>query len=154
MLNRNRKRLSAEAFSSAQKQPKQNASNQNREENGSTTLRNTREKPLLAGYKNSNFENETNCKTFLVKMSFICMTITNHFHMSGFAHSLPLTEAYAWITDSEIAYLHAIIKLSIFLFKGNGKINTVQAGSQKFCGITRVRFSTSRAPGPLLWIRY
>ena len=49
MLNRNPKRLSAEVFSSAQKQPKQNASSQNREENGSTTLRNTREKPLLAG---------------------------------------------------------------------------------------------------------
>ena len=51
MLNRYPKRLSAEVFSSAQKQPKQNASSQNREENGSTTLRNTREKPLLAGYK-------------------------------------------------------------------------------------------------------
>ena len=38
--------------SSAQKQPKQNAGSQNREENGSTTLRNTREKPLLAGYCN------------------------------------------------------------------------------------------------------
>ena len=50
MLKRNLKRLSAEVFSSAQKQPKQNASSQNREENGSTTLRNTREKPLLAGY--------------------------------------------------------------------------------------------------------
>ena len=49
MLNRNPKWLSAEVFSSAQKQPKQNASSQNREENGSTTLRNTREKPLLAG---------------------------------------------------------------------------------------------------------
>ena len=49
MLNRNPKRLSAEVFSSAQKQPKQNANSQNREENGSTTLRNTREKPLLAG---------------------------------------------------------------------------------------------------------
>ena len=49
MLNRNPKRLSAEVFSSAQKQPKQNASSQNREENSSTTLRNTREKPLLAG---------------------------------------------------------------------------------------------------------
>ena len=50
IVNRNSKRLSAEVFSSAQKQPKQNASSQNREENGSTTLRNTREKPLLAGY--------------------------------------------------------------------------------------------------------
>ena len=38
-----------EAFSSAQKQPKQNASSQNREENGSTMLRNTGGKPLLAG---------------------------------------------------------------------------------------------------------
>ena len=54
MLNRNRKRLSGEVFSSAQKQPKQNASNQNREENGSTTLRNTREKPLLAGHDKQN----------------------------------------------------------------------------------------------------
>ena len=51
MLNRNLKRLSAEVFSSAQKQPKQKASSQNHEENGSTMLRNTREKPLLAGYK-------------------------------------------------------------------------------------------------------
>ena len=49
MLNRNPKRLSAEVFSLALKQPKQNASSQNRKENGSTTLRNTREKPLLAG---------------------------------------------------------------------------------------------------------
>ena len=55
MLNRNPKRLSAEVFSTAQKQPKQNASSQNREENGSTTLRNTREKPLLAGYITRNF---------------------------------------------------------------------------------------------------
>jgi len=51
MLNRNPKRLSAEVFSLAQKQPKQKASSQNREENGSTTLGNTREKPLLAGYR-------------------------------------------------------------------------------------------------------
>ena len=36
MLNRNPKRLSAEVFSSAQKQPKQNESSKNREENGST----------------------------------------------------------------------------------------------------------------------
>ena len=49
MLNRNPKWLSAEVFSSAQKQPKQNASSQNCKENGSTMLRNTREKPLLAG---------------------------------------------------------------------------------------------------------
>ena len=58
MLNRNPKRLSAEVVSSGQKQPKQNASSQNREENGSTTLRNTREKPLLAGYGEGKRRNE------------------------------------------------------------------------------------------------
>ena len=60
MLNRNPKRLSAEVFSSAQKQPKQNASSQNREENGSTMLRNTREKPLLAGY---NISKQVQCRS-------------------------------------------------------------------------------------------
>ena len=40
--------------------------------------------------KISHFQNETNWKTFLVKMSFICMRITNHFHISSFAHSLSL----------------------------------------------------------------
>ena len=52
MLNRNPKRQFAEVFSSAQKQTKQNASSENREENGSTTLGNTKEKPLVAGYRN------------------------------------------------------------------------------------------------------
>ena len=58
MFNRNPKRLSAEVLSSAQKKPKQNASSQNRGENGSTTLRNTRVKPLLAGYPCTSVGNE------------------------------------------------------------------------------------------------
>ena len=69
MLNRNPKRLSAEVFSSAQKQPKQNASSQNREENGSTTLRNTREKPLLAGYKGSKHGNMSKFKWLITNAS-------------------------------------------------------------------------------------
>ena len=28
---------------------------------------------------------ETECKTFLMKMSFICMRIENHFHINSFA---------------------------------------------------------------------
>ena len=33
-------------------------------------------------------QNEANCKTFLVKISFISMKIRNHFRISYFAHSL------------------------------------------------------------------
>ena len=36
--------------------------------------------------KNSGLQNEAKCKTFLVKMSFICMKINNH--INGFALSL------------------------------------------------------------------
>ena len=33
--------------------------------------------------KNPHFQNEAMCKTFLVKMSFICMRMKNHFHIKG-----------------------------------------------------------------------
>ena len=38
----------------------------------------------------SHFQNEVKCETFVVKMSFIYITIKNHFHISGFALSLAL----------------------------------------------------------------
>ena len=40
--------------------------------------------------KKSHFQNEAKCETFVVKMSFICMIIKNHFHINGFAFSLAL----------------------------------------------------------------
>ena len=40
--------------------------------------------------KKSHFQNEAKCETFVVKMSFICITIENHFHINGFALSLAL----------------------------------------------------------------
>ena len=40
--------------------------------------------------RNSYSENETTCKIFRVKMSFICMRIKNHFRTNGFALSLAL----------------------------------------------------------------
>ena len=33
--------------------------------------------------KNSHFLHEAKCKTFVVKISFICMRIKNHFHING-----------------------------------------------------------------------
>ena len=44
----------------------------------------------LPSTKNSQFQNE--CKTFLVKMSFICMGIRNHFLINSFARSLALKQ--------------------------------------------------------------
>ena len=40
--------------------------------------------------KKSHFQNEAKCETFVVKMSFICIIIKNHFHINGFALSLAL----------------------------------------------------------------
>ena len=40
--------------------------------------------------KKSHFQNEARCETFVVKMSFICIIIENHFHINGFALSLVL----------------------------------------------------------------
>ena len=40
--------------------------------------------------KNLHFQNEAKCETFVVKMSFICIIIENHFPINGFALSLVL----------------------------------------------------------------
>ena len=36
------------------------------------------------------FQNEAKCETFVVKMSFICIILENHFYINGFALSLVL----------------------------------------------------------------
>ena len=36
-------------------------------------------------FKNSRFQNEIKCKTFLLKMTFICLRIKHHFRINGFA---------------------------------------------------------------------
>ena len=40
--------------------------------------------------KKPHFQNEAKCETFVVKMSFICIIIENHFHINGFALGLVL----------------------------------------------------------------
>ena len=44
--------------------------------------------------KKSHFQNEAKCETFVVKMSFICIIIKNHFHINSFALSLALKESF------------------------------------------------------------
>ena len=45
---------------------------------------------LFPSSKKSHFQNEAKCETFVVKMSFISMTIKNHFHINDFALNLAL----------------------------------------------------------------
>ena len=46
----------------------------------------------LPSSKNPHFQNEARCKTFLVKMSFICMRMKNDFHIKGRAPTLVLKQ--------------------------------------------------------------
>ena len=41
-------------------------------------------------FQKISLSNEAKCETFVVKMSFICIIIKNHFHINGFALSLAL----------------------------------------------------------------
>ena len=50
-------------------------------------------RPFLTS-KNSHFQNKANCKTVLVKMSLIRVTIKNHFHTDDFALSLAMKERF------------------------------------------------------------
>ena len=46
----------------------------------------------LPSSKNPRFQKEAKCTTFLVKMSFICMRMKNHFHIEGWAFHLALIQ--------------------------------------------------------------
>ena len=46
----------------------------------------------LPSSKDPPFQNEANCTTFLVKMSFICMRMKNNFHIKGWALNLVLIQ--------------------------------------------------------------
>ena len=48
--------------------------------------------PSLPSSKNPHFHNEAKCTTFLVKMSFICMRMKNHFPIKGWALNLVLIQ--------------------------------------------------------------
>ena len=74
-------------------------------------------KPFLSS-KNSHFQDEADCKTFLV---FQCMRITNHFHINGFALSLALkqrlqaTREWPRITAFIVYFLMLTFRLDVNL---------------------------------------
>ena len=53
--------------------------------------------------KKSHLQNEARCETFVVKMSFICIIIKNHFHINSFALSLALKVRFFWTRKWPIA---------------------------------------------------
>ena len=56
------------------------------------------------------FQNETKCTTFLVKMSFICMRMKNHFHIKDWAHNLVLIQRPGELGNG-LFFLHIIFTL-------------------------------------------
>ena len=74
--------------------------------------------------KNSHFQNEAKCKRFLVKMSFICMRVMNHFYINSFANPLDLKQRLVAIRNC--VFLHGRcgiwlasieVLLLVFLYK-------------------------------------
>ena len=55
---------------------------------------NGRQSGQFASSKNSHFQTEAKCKTFLAIMSFICMRIKLLFHINGFALSFALKQRF------------------------------------------------------------
>ena len=53
--------------------------------------KNAANRPLPSS-KNSHFQYEAKCTTFLVKMSFICTRMKNYFHIKGWALNLALIQ--------------------------------------------------------------
>ena len=56
-------------------------------------------------FKNSHFQNEAECKTFLVKISFIC--VRKHFQLNDFA----LTLAFIQNTTTDTIYFRYSVRL-------------------------------------------
>ena len=71
--------------------------------------------------KKPHSQNEAKCKTFLVKISFICMIIKNHFHKKGFALGLVLKQRPAASRKWPIIVFHRYgeVKLLNVLMKTN-----------------------------------
>ena len=59
--------------------------------------------------KKSHFQNEGKCETFVVKMSFFCIIIKNHFHINGFALSLALKVRFFGTRKWPISEWHLVL---------------------------------------------
>ena len=57
------------------------------------------------------FESEATCKTFHMKISFVCITMKTHFHTKNFAHSLAFIMRFRATRKWSIEFLKTITKV-------------------------------------------
>ena len=113
--------------------------------------------------KKSHSQNEAKCETFVVKMSFICIIIKNHFHINGFALSLALKVRFfgtwkwpicwltLWLAVSKttdcgnflIFFVLSSTKISFFPFRG-AKEEWEKRDSEKQAGEKRTKNTSAR----------
>ena len=76
----------------------------------------------LPSSKKSHFQNEAKCETFVVKMSFICIIIKNHFHINSFALSLALKVIFFGTRKWPITLVGRAVPRRVTIVKGNPKL--------------------------------
>ena len=64
-------------------------------------------------------QNEAKCTTFLVKMSFICIRMKNHFHIKGWALNFVLIQRSEWTRKLPINVQNIILnwKTNVTMFR-------------------------------------
>ena len=75
----------------------------------------------LPSSKTPHFQNEAKCRTFLMKMSFICMRIKNHFHIKGWVLNLVLIQRLGETRKWPVASLDCFGDSHVFLI-GHRKV--------------------------------
>ena len=78
--------------------------------------------------KKSHFQNEAKCETFLVKMSFICIIIKNHFHINGLGLSLTLKVRFSELGNGLLRQTFEVAAA-----RTSGLVNLVLSCQTRFC---------------------
>ena len=83
----------------------------------------SRNRPL-PNSKNLQFQNEAKCTTFVVKMSFICKRMKNHFRIKGWALNLVLIQTPGGTWKWPIAVFYVMLKVHVeFSWNFNWYVN-------------------------------
>ena len=93
--------------------------------------------------KNSHFQNEAKCKTFLAKMSFICTRIKKDYHINSFALSLAFKLRLEVTRKGPIYYLSLSLRQQQLSAVPD---SVTSAGSQRVCSSGHVTELRSKPP--------
>ena len=97
----------------------------------------------LPSSKNSHFQNEAKCKTFLAKMSFICTRMKKDYHINSFALSLALKLRLEVTRKGPIYYLSFSLRQQQLSAVPD---SVTSAGSQRVCSSGHVTELRSKPP--------